>query len=131
MEPAHVNDPLTAAVASSIVTAILLWLSGKGWPVIKEALGLMGQKEKEIRDQAKEGPIMVLEEVKRQLAETKAQAIADKLDQTTKLTEVLLELKEIRKAHHDCETKHAALQAEVGYLRTEIQQLREQGGSTG
>jgi hypothetical protein len=74
---------------------------------------------------------MVLEEVKRQLAETKEQALKDRGDHARQLAEVLIELKDMRKAHHDCETKHAALQAEVGYLRSEINQLREQGGSPG
>lgn len=120
------SDPMTTAAIASVVTAILVWVSGKGWPVIKEWLGLMTQRDKEIAASAKEGPLMVLEEVKRQLAETKTQAIQDKADQLKQLNEVLIELKEIRKQHHDCETKHAALQAEVSYLRTEIEELRKE-----
>lgn len=120
------QDPITAAALSSVITAILVWVSGKGWPIVKDALGLMGDRERYIRDQAKEGPVMVLEEVKRQMQETKNQAIADKLDQATKLNDVLIELKEIRKQHHECETKHAALQAEVSYLRVELQELRDE-----
>lgn len=126
MDPQHSTDPTTAAVISSIVTAILVWISGKGWPVIKESLGWMSDREKLVREQAKEGPIMVLEEVKRQLAETKQQAAVDKADQYRQLAEVLIELKEIRKKHHDCETKHAALQAEVQFLRKEMEELKHQ-----
>ena len=122
---------MTTAAIASVVTAVLVWVSGKGWPVIKEWLGLMSVRDKEIAASAKEGPLMVLEEVKRQLAETKEQALKDRADYAHKLAEVLIELKDLRKQHHDCETKHAALQAEVGYLRSEINQLREQGGSTG
>lgn len=124
MDPQQATDPVTAAAVSSVVTAFLVWVSGKGWPVIKESLGWMSDREKTVRDQAKEGPIMVLEEVKRQLAETKTQAATDKADQYRQLAEVLLELKEIRKQHHDCETKHAALQAEVQFLRKEMEELK-------
>lgn len=120
----NVNDPVTAAALSSVVTALLVWVSGKGWPVIKEALGWMSDKEKQIREQAKEGPIMVLEEVKRQLAETKAQAVGDKIEYTKQILDVLTELKEIRKAHHDCETKYASLQAEVHFLHKELTELK-------
>ena len=117
-------DPMTTAAIASVVTAILVWVSGKGWPVIKESLGWMTDREKMVREQAKEGPIMVLEEVKRQLAETKTQAATDKADQYRQMTEVLIELKEIRKQHHDCEMKHAALKSEVQFLRKEVAELK-------
>lgn len=117
MEPKDVaQDPMAVAAITALATVFFTWLSGKGWPLIKEWLGLMGQREKDIAIAAKEGPIMVLEEVKRQLAETKGQ-----------FADVLLELKDIRKQHHDCETKHAALQAEVTYLRSELEELRKEG----
>ena len=122
----HANDPIAAAAISSIVTAFLVWVSGKGWPVIKESLGWMSDREKQVREQAKEGPIMVLEEVKRQLAETKEQALKDRADHSSKLAEVLIELKDLRKQHHDCETKHAALQSEVQYLRQQVTEMKEQ-----
>lgn len=125
MEPEKIaQDPMIVAALTSVVTAFLMWLSGKGWPLVKEGLGLMGQREKEIAQAAKEGPIMVLEEVKRQLADTKVQAAQDKADYAGKLAEVLIELKELRKQHHECETKHAALQSEVSYLKRELEQIR-------
>lgn len=118
------NNPITAAALSSVVTAILIWISGKGWPVIKESLGWMSDREKMVREQAKEGPIMVLEEVKRQLAETKESALKDRADYASKLAEVLIELKDIRKQHHDCEMKHAELQTELKYLRQQVSELK-------
>jgi hypothetical protein len=122
------TDPVTSAALASVATAFLVWLSGKGWPLIKEWLGLMGQREKDIAIAAKEGPIMVLEEVKRQLVETKEQASRDKAEQATRFLDVIAELKEIRKQHHDCETKYAALQAEVTWLRCEVADVRNEGG---
>jgi len=118
------NNPVVVAAISSVATAFFVWLSGRGWPLIKEALGLMGEKEKLIREQAKEGPIMVLEEVKRQLADTKSQAAQDKAEQLKQFNEVLIELKDLRKQHHDCEMKHAELQSEVKWLRTQMAELK-------
>lgn len=108
------QNTMTVAAVSSVVTAILMWVSGKGWPVIKEACGLMSDREKSIRDQAKEGPLMVLERVEREYRETKETLAA-----------VVTELKEWRQKHHDCETAHSALKTEVQYLKSELQELKE------
>ena len=120
----NVSDPVTAAALSSVVTAFLLWVSGKGWPVIKDAMGLMSDREKQVREQAKEGPIMVLEEVKRQLEAAEVRALKLESENARQLAEVLIELKEIRKQHHDCETKYAGLQAEVQFLRRDLADLK-------
>jgi hypothetical protein len=110
MEPsAAAQDPVTAAALASVVTAFLMWLSGKGWPLIKEALGLMGTREKAIADSAKEGPIMVLERVERELKECK-----ESLDC------VLEELKDVRQKHFDCERKYAAMEEKVKHLEGRV-----------
>jgi hypothetical protein len=111
MEPTQVvtQDPMTVAAISSVVTAFLVWLSGKGWPVIKESLGWMNDREKSIRAQAQEGPIMVLERVERELKECKES-----------LEEVLAELRDVRQKHFDCEKAHAELNAEVKHLRKQL-----------
>lgn len=111
MEPATAQDPVTVAALTSIVTAFLMWLSGKGWPLIKEWLGLMGQREKDIATAAKEGPIMVLERVERELKECKES-----------LDHVLAELTDVRQKHFDCERKYAAMEEKVKHLEGRVDQ---------
>ena len=110
----HGQDPVTVAALSSVVTAVLMWVSGKGWPVIKESLGWMSDREKIVREQAKEGPIMVLERVERELAECKES-----------LESVLTELRDVRQKHFDCEKAHSAVTAKVEYLERELGKLKD------
>jgi len=121
---AEAISPAMYGVLGYIAMRFLEWAGKSGLPWLKEAMGMVSQRDKDVAAAAKEGPIMVLEEVKRQLAETKAQAIADKAESAKQLAEILAELKEDRKHRHDCEMKYAALEAEVTYLRKEMAELK-------
>jgi len=125
--PPGAADVLTPAMYGAlgyILLRALDWAGKNGLPWIKEMTGMVSQRDKDVAAAAKEGPIMVLEEVKRQLAETKAQAVADKAEYMHQLAEVLTELKEDRQHRYDCEKKYAALQSEVTYLRKEMAAIK-------
>ncbi len=114
--PPGAADVLTPAMYGAlgyILLAVMNWVGKNGLPWAKEALGMVSQRDKDVAAAAKEGPIMVLERVERELKENKEA-----------LTSVLAELRDVRKQHFDCETKHAALQSEVTYLRREMAELK-------
>jgi hypothetical protein len=110
---ADVITPAMYGVLGWIAMQALAWAGKNGMPLLKEALGLVSQRDKDTAAAAKEGPIMVLERVERELKENKEA-----------LTSVLAELRDVRKQHFDCETKHAALQSEVTYLRREMAEMK-------
>lgn len=136
--PPGAADALTPAMYGAlgyIALSLLTWAGKNGLPMLKDAMGLVSQRDKEMAAAAKEGPIMVLERVERQLAaseeraakqqaESEARAAKLEAEHARQLNEVLAELREFRKAHHDCETKYAGLQAEVTYLRRELAELK-------
>ena len=127
--PPGTTDAITPAMYGAIgwlAAMLITWLGKNGLPYLKEAFGMVSARDKELAAAAKEGPIMVLEEVKRQLAASEDRAAKNKEEHTRQLAEVLTELKEMRKQHHDCETKHAALQTEVQFLRKEISEIKGQ-----
>lgn len=105
MQP-DLNDPYVTAALGSALTAFLVWVSGRGWPVIEKGWAMIKGRHKEIRDEAKEGPLMVLERVENEL--TRCQEM---------LASALAELTAIRQKYFDCETDKAALRTEVKFLR--------------
>lgn len=125
--PPGAADAITPAMYGAIgwlAAMLLTWLGKNGMPMLKDALGMVSQRDKDMAAAAKEGPIMVLERVERQLAATEERAAKLETEHARQLAEVLTELRDFRKAHHDCETKYAGLQAEVTYLRRELAELK-------
>ncbi len=107
---------LTPAMYGAIGYILLAfghWAAKNGLPWVQQALGMVSARDKELAAQAKEGPIMVLERVERELKENK-EALAS----------VLAELKDVRKQHFDCEKKHAELTGELKVLRREVGKIK-------
>lgn len=111
MEP-DLTNPVTAAAVTGIVTAFLAWMTGKGWPVIEKLWDRVNGSRKVIRDEAKEGPLMVLQRVEQELARC----------QET-LTAALSELHGIREKYFNCETEKAELRTEVKFLRSRLEDI--------
>lgn len=108
-----------------IVIAVLLII---GLPKLMEARDKESARDQQIQraatDLAKEGLLMVLEEVKRQLVETKAELNLTREQAAKDKAELIKELKELHKQHLDCETKHSALQMEVQLLHNEVSRIQ-------
>ena len=109
-----------------IVLAFGHWAAKNGLPYLKETLGMVSARDKEIAHAAKEGPIMVLDRVERELKETNERYERVIKELKDNYSQVMSELKEVRKQHHDCEKNHAALQAELTYLKSELEELKGQ-----
>lgn len=100
------------------------WLSKDGINWAKGMLGLVSDRDKNIAATAKEGPIMVLERVERELRETKENYTKTVQELRSSNDQILSELKTVRQQHFDCETKHAAIVVEVQYLKQQVEELR-------
>lgn len=133
MDTTTVTPELLEKAPWVAIGLVAMWLFKSGY--LDKFWVWRKEDRKETREEAKEGPLMVLEEVKQQLAEAKSRSAADKLEHTRQMSEmktehskqmleVLTELREIRKQHGDCEKNHAALLAEVQFLRNEVDELR-------
>lgn len=110
MEPKDVTDVAPLVLDKGMYVAIgmfIVWMFKNGG--FGQIIGWFQSTKKEIRDEAKEGPIMVLERVERELKDCKES-----------LEEVLKELRDVRQKHFDCETAHAELKAEVKHLRKQL-----------
>jgi hypothetical protein len=121
---AEVLTPAMYGAIGYVLLAFGHWVAKNGLPWVTQALGLVSERDKEVAARAKEGPIMVLERVERQLADSEERAAKDKAEHSKQLAEVLIELKDLRKQHGDCERNHAELQAEVKYLRQQVAELK-------
>ena len=107
------NDPVTVGIVSSAVTALLVWLSGKGWPVVEKAWDRFNAGNKELRQEAKEGPERELAVVREQLAECKLT-----------LKGVIVELEAMREHNKNCEVAQARQEAKLELLVEKNKELQ-------
>lgn len=113
-EPTKLDSTTIAtvsAIVGSAVTAFFAWVTvkGGGWATVERAIDKWFGARKQLRDEAKEGPLMVLQRVEAQLKHCEEM-----------LSTALSEVSAVRDKYFNCETEKAALRTENKFLREQL-----------